>query len=657
MYISVSTVQKPLDTTERLTLEQVCGLLSISTATAKNWIRLGKLKVCEDGITFDKIYVERLVDEIKSGHDTRLKNRRNKKSVTGNVLYKDYVKNENNRNVVSLILEICKHISEEELRVIIAFFATQLYCQKNGVSVSDDKTFNTLIGDLVRNIDLTDFDYSNIKFVFQLNLEFISTEDTLGFIYISLQDLSQRKQTGAYYTPVNTVSKLIDNLIDDGVNLVNKTFCDPCCGTGNFLIGLVERGIDSNNLYGEDIDELSILITRINMFLLNPDLSEEQLKTHFICGNTLENTFCRSFSVVLGNPPWGYGFSKDETEFLLKNYKTGKAKGMESYDLFIEKGLDLLENGGHLAYVLPEAILSVASHLQARKLILEHASFRFVLYLGNAFSGVQCPAIILGLQNDGRGTTEQCKVLCEEANFVIGKDRRFEASLFSFNMNDCQYECFEAIENVHNQRRLANNAKFALGIVTGNNKEYIVNSKKDGYETILKGSDILRYGIKASENYIRFVPEKFQQVAPAQLYRAEEKLLYRFISEVPVFAYDDKQRLSLNSCNILIPQIEGMNIKYVLAVLNSSVAAFYLNRKYNSVKLLRSHIESLPIPMVSDEIQKRIVKMVETIISTKNNVFPLYSELDKEIFSLYSLSSKQQDIINHTLCGKTTFLK
>lgn len=58
---------------------------------------------------------------------------------------------------------------------------------------------------------------------------------------------------------------------------------------------------------------------------------------------------------------------------------------------------------------------------------------------------------------------------------------------------------------------------------------------------VLKGSDIQRYKVCPSGNYIRFEPESFQQVAPIEIYRAKEKLLYRFISEVPVFTYDNKQ--------------------------------------------------------------------------------------------------------------------
>ena len=158
---------------------------------------------------------------------------------------------------------------------------------------------------------------------------------------------------------------------------------------------------------------------------------------------------------------------------------------------------------------------------------------------------------------------------------------------------------------------LKENAKFALGIVTGNNKEYISTEKQSDNELVLKGSDIQRYKVCPSGNYIRFEPESFQQVAPIEIYRAKEKLLYRFISEVPVFTYDNKQTLSLNSCNIVIPEIDGLAIKYVLAILNSSVVAFFISKKFNSVKLLRSHIEQVPIPIVSAEEQDSIIKKVD----------------------------------------------
>ena len=212
------------------------------------------------------------------------------------------------------------------------------------------------------------------------------------------------------------------------------------------------------------------------------------------------------------------------------------------------------------------------------------------------------------------------------------------------------------ISKIKNAAFLKENAIFALGIVTGNNREYISTSKHADYELILKGSDIQRYKIIPSENYIRFTPKSFQQVAPIEIYRAKEKLLYRFICDVPVFAYDDKQTLSLNSCNIVIPEIKGLAIKYVLAILNSSVAAFFISKKFNSVKLLRSHIEQIPIPVVSTETQTTIIEKVDHIMNSTENICGLYSELDNIIMDLYHLEPKDREIIEIALSGKNLFI-
>ena len=199
-------------------------------------------------------------------------------------------------------------------------------------------------------------------------------------------------------------------------------------------------------------------------------------------------------------------------------------------------------------------------------------------------------------------------------------------------------------------------AKFALGIVTGNNKEYLSTEKKYDNEIVLKGSDIQRYGMTPSGNYIRFVPESFQQVAPIEMYRAKEKLLYRFISEVPVFAYDDRQTLSLNSCNIVIPNIDGLEMKYVLAILNSSVAAYFISKKFNSVKLLRSHIEQIPIPVVPMDVQVSVIRKVDRIMNSSENTSSLYKDLDSDIMELYGLSTNHSDVIKNALRGKNLFL-
>lgn len=644
---------------DTLSAEEVCDILSISSATVLNWVRLGKLNASDDGKTFKRSSVESLLNDIRSGKDGRLKSRRNKKNAVGKALYTDYIHNEDNIAAVEKMLSLCEHISEYELRVILAYFAAQLFGQIR--SKTQDGVFDSLRDDLLGSPESSDSAPEIISFISDFRLTFVPTEDTLGFVYISLRDLSERKQTGSYYTPEKTVSSLIGSLLDC-TDIKGKTICDPCCGTGNFLIGLLNNGVKADDLYGQDIDEISVLIARINVFLLSAYNAEnipsrELLTSHIVCGNTLKNTFDKKFYAVLGNPPWGYDFSKEDMKYLLCHYLTAKENGMESYDLFIEKGFAMLEQNGCMAYVLPEALMNTAAHRQARKCIIENGSFKFVTYLGNAFSGVQCPSVILGIRKDAEGSTENCVVSMNGTSFTISANRAADESLFSFTMNDSEYRCLNAIASVKNAAYLAGNAKFALGIVTGNNKEYVRKTKEAGYETVLKGSDILRYSVKESDNYIRFDPEAFQQVAPAEMYRAGEKLLYRFICEVPVFAYDNRQTLSLNSCNILIPQIKGLDIKYILAVLNSSAAAYFITKKFNSVKLLRSHIEALPIPVISAEKQKPFIKKADRMINSDENISGLYKELDDEIMDLYSLSKADREIIRASLAEKNFFLK
>lgn len=656
-------------TQKRLTVDDVCKTLSISKATAKNWIRLGKIVPDIGDQLFSTEYVEKFVAELKSGKNTKLKSRRNKKSATGKVLYKDYVHTASNQKLVADLLELGIIENERDLLIVLANFAVQLYYQSRNIPfgnsnvlldfLSQEQTseFHILIKDLIGKDTVAPALINKLLPVLSKEILFVKGEDSLGFVYISLQDIGQRKSSGAYYTPEKVVGELIDRLYENDPDLGSKTICDPCCGTGNFLLSLGTKGIDYANLYGQDIDSISVFLSRINIALMAPEMSAVGIQSRIIVGNTYFETFTQKFDVIVGNPPWGSDFSEEDALRCRKLFKTAVGKSIESYNLFVEKALSMLNHKGVLAFVLPEAILSVAAHDTVRRMMIAACSFKFISYLGNVFSGVQCPSIILGIAPDDEKTVIGCRVSTENDTFVISKPRTFSDGTLSFNVSDEENECLNAISNIKNVVYLKGNAKFALGIVTGNNKKYISTEKRDDNEVVLKGSDIQRYGMTSSGNYIRFAPESFQQVAPVEIYRAKEKLLYRFICEVPVFTYDDQQTLSLNSCNIVIPDVAGLEMKYILAILNSSVTVYFISKKFNSVKLLRSHIEQMPIPVVPVDIQTSIIKKVDRIMNSSENISGLYEDLDSDIMQLFGLSGAHRDIIKKFLRKKNLFLR
>jgi site-specific DNA-methyltransferase (adenine-specific) len=61
----------------------------------------------------------------------------------------------------------------------------------------------------------------------------------LGDEYESSLSDSYRNKEGIYYTPEHVVSDLLYIPQD---KIKNATFCDPCCGSGNFIIRALEIG-------------------------------------------------------------------------------------------------------------------------------------------------------------------------------------------------------------------------------------------------------------------------------------------------------------------------------------------------------------------------------------------------------------------------------
>ena len=84
------------------------------------------------------------------------------------------------------------------------------------------------------------------------------------------------KKTGEVFTPIELVRTMLDSLAIDWKNPpLDKTFLDPTCGEGVFLLELAERGIPLHNLYGVDIMPDNI------------DCLKSQLIQHY--GDTPEN--------------------------------------------------------------------------------------------------------------------------------------------------------------------------------------------------------------------------------------------------------------------------------------------------------------------------------------------------------------------------------
>lgn len=665
-------------------LKEVCAELSISMATGRNWVKLGKLmpeEVEKGKYYFSRSYVSTLKKMLQSGENKALKTRRNKKYVSGNGLYRSYV-SENCRSLGDIqgllqkLEETGETFREKEILVLLADAAVKLLAQRYKAEKQENYTediyafqeflhgnisfgsYDCLVWALLEDRTFAERWVVEHKEFVQFPYQYEEREDILGLLYISCKNIGSRKAVGAYYTPTKVVRQLVTKLMEksgvventvDGDAGSGKLLLDPCCGTGNFLLQLPDC-FTMEQIYGFDIDEVSVKLARLNMVLRFKDTAVELVCSNILCQNFLFTSREKRFDYIVGNPPWGYTFSEEEAGKLRKKYRSAVGRTVESYDVFVEQALSKVKRNGIVSFVLPEAVLNVKLHQPVRTLLTEQTDIQYLEFLGNSFDQVLCPSVIFQFKNTGTPMTAiGMEVAVDGQNFEIQKEREITPEYFSFAMTDEEYRMLRKISKPERTVFLKGNADFALGIVTGNNTAYLSKAKTKENEVVLKGTDIDRFRVKEAENYIRFQPEEFQQIAPVEKYRAQEKLLYRFISNQLVFAYDDKQRLSLNSCNLLIPQIPGLQVKYVLAILNSRVAQFFFQKQFRSVKVLRAHIEQIPIPVATEEEQKQIVELVEKLLveqTTKEEKF-WYEKLEKEVYRLYGLHEEEYEKIKN----------
>ncbi len=236
--------------------------------------------------------------------------------------------------------------------------------------------------------------------------------------------------------------------------LLEITICDPACGSGaflnealNFLIaeheyiveletklfgsGLaypdIENSILENNLFGVDINEESVEIAKLSLWLrtAQPRRKLNNLNDNIQCGNSLiddpkvagdkafnwqtafPKVFAKGgFDVVIGNPPYlrvqGIKDSQEEqAKFYEKNYKSAKGR-YDLYILFIEQSLKLIKNNGKVCLILPHNFINANSGKSIRKMLVDDRNLEGILHFGSnlVFSDANTYTCILTLTHN-----------------------------------------------------------------------------------------------------------------------------------------------------------------------------------------------------------------------------------------------------------------
>ncbi len=631
--------------------KDTASILGVSTATVRNWVKTSLLVTAdEQGRLFERSEVESLRERIAQGKVSRLNKRANKAILQTNFIPTEYHSDSTSEERVR---KIWNYILEKDLpKELVLFLLAMNWLLKEGlvrnVSIETMKKRtihfqNIQIGkELLLWADVLPLDSIDEEDSFLLECPLPREDDVLGLLYQSFQNEGTKSQKGSYYTP----KEIVRDIVKDYVKPADKVL-DPCCGTGQFLLEFAEVVEDPKQIYGFDIDETAVRIARLNLLVKYADRDFEPYVFH---RNTLlEQGEDRndplgigkdiSFDVIATNPPWGYHFSEEEKREIKQLYP--QIKSMESFSLFLFKCLDLLNKDGFLSFILPESVLNVKVHQDIRKIILETVSIRKICCLGSVFKKIFTPVIRLDLEKKKAPEYKVCVVLpdqeytCDPLVWGKNTDRIFAIQLDTVTSG--------ILNKAYSKKHitLKDNADWALGIVTGNNGKYVLKEPREGAYPVYKGKEVIPFRLGRASSFLDFRPEEFQQMAPLYKYRAEEKLIYRFISNRLVFAYDDAQQLTLNSANIVIPEIQGYPMKAIAGLFNSSLYQFLFQKKFSSIKVLKSHLEELPLPVLKEEEMASMLHYVDGLLEGKGDM----EKLDSFVFSLFSLTREERSYV------------
>jgi type I restriction-modification system DNA methylase subunit len=566
--------------------------------------------------------------------------------------------------------------------------------------------------------------------------------------------ITKRKKDGVFYTPKYITKYIVDNTIGklcaekkEELSIIEEeyftdkkrtnktkqplfeklttyrnwllqlTICDPACGSGAFLnqaldflisehkyidelqaklfgdamiLSDVEKSILENNLFGVDLNDESVEIAKLSLWLrtAQPNRKLNDLNNNIKCGNSLiddievagnkafnwQTAFPRifekgGFDVVIGNPPYvdNRGFDKKELAFLYDKYPNSfKKSGTDKFKTtklnliapFIELNLNILKNRGLTSFIFHKNIFKTNSYTSIREFILREFN-------------------ILLLTDWGAGQFQD--VIAETATFVLKKEKLLnnEIKVDFFNLSEkylenhqsqksflLAYEYIfgiyantkdrEILEKVElNSVDLEKFVNVNNGIVTGNDSKYLSFEKSSiNCKKVVRGKDIKKYSSLKENEYVDYNKAELLRARDENIFLSEEKLLMQMINIEFVITYDNQQFYNLGTTYAITNKNSNIiNLKFLLSTLNSRLIRFYYLKKFTNESSLTNAISTqnlfnIPIKQIHISAQTPFIEKAEQMLSLNIELQKQSLKFQRTIqrkFELEDLPKKLQD--------------
>jgi predicted RNA methylase len=615
-----------------ITKEYIRSVLGVSKATISNWIRTGQMPDYPEGNNgYTTSTFHNILAQIESTNKLTSRVNRSfnqeRQIVTGTLSYAE------SKLLVEWLVSLLQRyeLSVEELMLTLSIKALSEqelidFDWDTGLIQCENPEFSSFLEEWIGERTLEPI------YELYIDLQGLKIPDTepdfMGVVYESMRTVGEKSRLGAFFTPAY--------LIEDIEVEPNATVLDPCSGTGTILLHVLGRDHEPDLIHLRDIDALALRVAKVNFALFFKRIDK-------LIHTDWEDIFTpprkERFDYIITNPPWGARLDKKAKKQLLKDYP--ELNSSESFSIALYNSLQKLKRNtvkgnrlpSRLIFILPESLLYVDAHENIRKVLFEGPYKTKVEHFGKAFKGVMSKVIRIEVQ---RGKTE--------LTVVKDEDQAYNMPMSLLEMNNYRPAAVNhaaelpILEKIFAQSHfsLEERSTFGLGIVTGNNKLHLKNKQEAGAEPIYTGKNLSPFQFDEPTKFIQFDPSKLQQVAKVELYR-QPKLCYRFISNKLMVVADFKGALLLNSINFFIP--EGLSLKALCAFLNAPVSTYLYQRLFNSIKVLRKHLEALPIPANFAEYEAALEALHDKAVEGEDYEDSLH-QITCEMYGLDELEAK-----------------
>ena len=270
--------------------------------------------------------------------------------------------------------------------------------------------------------------------------------DSKGRAFETFMTSFFRGNFGQFFTPRPVVKFIVDVLPIKNTSRV----LDTSCGSGGFLLHALDKvrktaekkfgekkgnqiwhAFAANNLYGIEINEQIARTAKMNMIIhddghTNVVACDGLLPIGDIVTKTKNWRFQEeSFDFIITNPPFGsiirltehaylsiYQLSEREVDWLNPRSKAAQRPGVASEVLFMEQCWHFLDEGGYLAIVIPDGILTNASMQYVRNWLMDKFRILAIVSLPQATfmsTGAGVKSSILFLRKRKKAQSERLR--------------------------------------------------------------------------------------------------------------------------------------------------------------------------------------------------------------------------------------------------------